>query len=524
MIKVRLDADTRPGGWTWSAGRWTRGNAFIEPFAHPLLEHVLAIRDDDSGACVIVRERQAGDQSPLPGAAGPALVDADGYERLLAAARTWPLSTTVLELGHARARVRAGRTGVAPVYVTATPDGLYGSWDLLDLRPQVDVTDLDPAEVVRWVSYLGHYSSATIFRTVRRVTERATATWTPRTGVSVTYPEPAEHATPRALRPGADPVGFFADQLDLITARRPLDPDQLAVELSGGLDSANVAASLASTLRTPARAAALIVEGAAGVQQRRRRKELLGALRLAPDLELPIGEAYPFHPGGLRRTGTMFSPCDGTYAEATAQIYAHLAQAGVRCVATGIGGDEAMCLTAAERDAADTTWPVRPLPDYLGERCLPLLPHREADAAPAPVLTYSTLLGLACRSPEVMRHGLWPFSPLADPEALRLGESLPAAWRLRKRLLRERLGRLGLSDDVLHPTLNEQFGPAIEAAMRRDGIPLLRRYLRSGAILTEYGYLDRGRLLSACNRAEATGGAESLYRPLMLEAALRSMQ
>lgn len=524
MIKLHLTANVRPVGWTWTGTCWTNGESSIEPFSNPALEQAVAVRADGAAGCVIVRERRTG-EPPLPtGGPGPILLDADRYDRLIARAAAWDLSWTVVEIGHGSARVRVGRTGVGPVYVTVAPDGLHGSWDLLDLRPYINIADLNAAEVVRWVSYLGHYSRSTIFRAVGKVTERATATWTTQTGVTVSYPEPAPHAKPRVLRPGADPVGYFADLLDRVTAHRPLHPGELAVELSGGLDSANVAASLTSTLDAPVATVALIVEGAAGEQQRRRRKELLDRLALTPDAELPLADAYPFHLRGPRRNGAVFSPTDGTYAEATAQIYAHLAQAGVRCVATGIGGDEAMCLTEAERQATGTTWPTRPVPDYLGGRCAPLVSWLEADAAPAPVLTFSTLLGLACRSPEVMRHGLWPVSPLAAPEVLRLCESLPIEWRLRKRLLRERLARLGLSDDVLYPALNEQFGPTIEAAMRSDGIPLLRRYLQEGALLTEYGYLDRGRLLAACDRAEATGGAESLYRPLMLEIALRSMQ
>lgn len=525
MIKLHLGTHVRPTGWAWSDGRWTDGAAFIEPFDNSALEYAFAVRSDEAAACAIVRERRAGEPGLPPDAPVPNLIDAGEYERLLARARAWPLSAIIVELSHHCVRLHADRTGVAPVYLRPTPTGLYGSWDLLDLRSHIDVTDLNPAEVVRWVSHLGHYSRSTIFRTVQKLTERATATWTADSGITITYPEPAAHATPRALRPGADPVGYFADLLDHITGLRPLDPSELAVELSGGLDSANVAAGLSRVFGAPFSSAALIVDGPAGEQQRRRRKELLDRFRLDPDLELPIVEAYPFHPGGPRRTGAVFSPIDGTYSEATAQIYAHLANAGIHCVATGIGGDEAMCLSVAERQAAGTAWPVRPLPDYLGERCAPLLDHREADTAPAPVLAYSTLLGLACRSPEVMRHGLWPVSPLAAPEMLRLGESLPVAWRLRKRLLRGRLARLGLSHDVLYPALSEQFGPTVETAMHRDGIPLLRDFLRDGAILTEHGYVDRDRLLAACDRAEVTGEhAERLYRPLMLEAALRSMQ
>lgn len=562
MLKLRLATDVGPDGWTWSGDAWTCGASRIEPFGNPALEHVLVVRTDRAAAHVTVRESRAGEPAVRAGAPVPVLADDTEYERLLARARAWDLAATTVEIGPGTVRVHAGPTGVAPVYLTVAPSTgspadssrtggldvpvvLHGSWDPVDLRPYVDVTDLNPAEVVRWVTYLGHYSAATIFRTVVKVTERATATWTPApppgpngatggtspdvtdAGVTVTYPPPAAHAAPRRLRPGADPVGHFADLLDHITALRPLDPGRLAVELSGGLDSANVAASIARTYPAPGRAVrsvALIVEGAAGEQQQRRRKELLDRFSLHPDREYPIADAYPFRPGGPRRTGTVFSPVDGTYAEATAQIYADLAADGVSCVATGIGGDEAMSLSADERHTAGTDWPTRPLPGYLGARCAPLLALRESGTAPAPVLTFSTLLGLACRSPEMMRHGLWPISPLAAPAVQRLGESLPVAWRLHKRLLRERLARLGLSHDVLHPELSEQFGPTITAAMRRDGIPLLRRFLRAGAILTEHGYLDGGRLLAACDRAESTGQhAEALYRPLMLEAALRSM-
>ncbi|MEV1067549.1 asparagine synthase-related protein [Streptomyces sp. NPDC050263] len=469
-------------------------------------------------SCLIVRE-VANDQQPVTTVRR--VMTSSSYRRQVEEAGAWPLQAVRAEMAAGQSvRITCGERGVAPLYLRPTDGQLAVSWDLLDLDPGTD--DLDAREVAAMLAYRTRYSTATVFRTIRQLTERSTAVWDHTTGLSIGYPSPALHSRPRVLHTDADPVAAFSDLLRREITARPLPTDGCAVELSGGMDSSMTALALAETVG-PVRTAALTLGGDVGDQQHRRRREISARARLGPDLTVPVAEFGPFHRTGPRASGRPTSPTDGTYTEAMNELYSRLSAIGVRWVFTGIGGDELCFQRPEERALTGDPWNLHPVPDHLGSRARDALPHIDDDLAPASVLHASTLLALAVHSTTAMRHGLWPISPLATPLVLRFGESLPLSWRRGKRLMRLRLEQAGYSREVVHPPLRENFATTCEAAMLQDGLPLLSQWL-PGSILTLQGLLDLPRLSRACATVAATGhGAGELYRPLALEAALRSL-
>jgi asparagine synthase (glutamine-hydrolysing) len=60
-------------------------------------------------------------------------------------------------------------------------------------------------------------------------------------------------------------------------------------------------------------------------------------------------------------------------------------------------------------------------------------------------------MAAAARHPNYLTQGLWPIAPLAQPNLLRLGESLPVEWRAGKTLFARRLARAGFSPALTHP-------------------------------------------------------------------------
>lgn len=449
------------------------------------------------------------------------VVSGPGYRRRVEEADAWPLHAVRVEMAAGRGvRITCGERGVAPLYLRPIDGQLTASWDILDLDPGAE--DLDARAVAAMLAYRTRYSTATVFRAIRQLTERSTATWNHATGLRIDYPAPAPHSHPRVLRSDADPVAAFGDLLRREITARPLSTEDCAVELSGGMDSAMTALALAETVG-PVRTAALMLDGDVGAQQYRRRREISARARLGPDLTLPVAEFGPFHPAGPRANGRPTSPTDGTYAEAMNELYRRLSIAGARWVFTGVGGDELCFQRPEERALTGAPWNLHPVPDHLGPRARDALLHIENDLAPASVLHASTLLALAVHSSTAMRHGLWPISPLATPLVLRFAESLPLAWRRGKRLMRSRLEQAGYSREVIHPPLRENFAATCEAAMLKDGLPLLSQWLPE-SILTRQGLLDPVELVAERTTVAATGrGAAELYRPLALEAALRSL-
>jgi asparagine synthase (glutamine-hydrolysing) len=317
-------------------------------------------------------------------------------------------------------------------------------------------------------------------------------------------------------------VEAFSELLRREVAARPLSVESCAVELSGGMDSAMTALALAETVG-PARTAALALDGEVGSQQLRRRREISARAGLGPDLTVPVAEFHPFHSGSARTLGRPSSPMEGTYTEAMNELYRRLQAAGIRWVFTGVGGDELCFQRPEERALTGDPWNLHPVPAHLGPRAREALPRLADDLAPASVLHASTLAALAVHSATAMRHGLWPVSPLATPQVLRFAESLPLEWRRRKTLMRVCLERVGCSREVAHPPLREDFADTCETAMLRSGLPLLSRWLPE-SLLVRQRLLDPIELTRQCAAVADDGNqAAELYRPLALEAALRSL-
>lgn len=100
----------------------------------------------------------------------------------------------------------------------------------------------------------------------------------------------------RKLRPGAEPVARFGTLMDQVV-HDALDGlrGPVAVELSGGLDSANVAASAAALSSGQVLSAGLIVAGRAGLDQEIRRRIIVDHLGLR-DLTVPANDHLPLAP------------------------------------------------------------------------------------------------------------------------------------------------------------------------------------------------------------------------------------
>lgn len=505
---------------------WTLGTSHLTPYTHPCLESGLIATDDQ--ALLVIRERARGtttwcSASPVTDHVGP-----DEFHRRLEEAHTWPLGYVLIELTPGQVQITASQWGVAPVHLAQAERKLRGSWDLVDLAPHVNSRRFDPLSVARFLTYTTHYSCATLLTDVISVTERATATWTG-DGVHLAYPEPAPHALPRELAEDANPVGVFEQVLQRVIDRWEFTPNQTVADVSGGMDSTNVALALAQLHPGQIHTGAMLLAGPMGHQQVRRRREVL-TKGFGPDHTMHMMGHLPFNPHERRRRGLPFDPQEGPYAQARDVLLTEYAEHDKRVLFTGLGGDEAMKLRSAEREqfGVKSASPLRQrdgVPAFLGSLGRELAPHRFEGAAPIGPTLWSILDCFSAFYPQHMRHGIWPINPFAAPEIVRLAESLPAQWRYRKRLLRERLARCGFSQDVSYPQLPENFQDILDTAMRRHGADHLLEVLDRGALLVDDGYLDKGELTRAASEFKATGARTfDVYRPLILETGLASLQ
>jgi asparagine synthase (glutamine-hydrolysing) len=368
------------------------------------------------------------------------------------------------------------------------------------------------------------YTHRTMFGDIFLLTERASLSVD---GVELrwVFPNDAAHCLPRKVRTGADVVGAWKQVLSRSLEVRAQVKTAPVVELSGGMDSAQVGGSL-SQLHTEVASYGLLVGGAAQKQQVQRRESLVRRYGLN-DTILPAMAFLPFSKDGARGQFQPYSPYDEPYSEALSAIVSLIGADEGRVVYTGIGGDELVALRSSELPPDIASIVAAPVAALIGsaDRATRLVSEAGFDdAAPASVLWEPTLMAAACRAPVFLRNGFWPVNPLGDPTTLAFCESLPVQWRHDKRLFRQRLARDGLDAAVQRAVIRENFRQVMDAALSKNIVPLLEGFLDEGLVLTDLDLVDAGVLRSEIRaRRERGKWPDWIYDIANTEASLRSL-
>ncbi|GAA3465273.1 asparagine synthase-related protein [Saccharothrix longispora] len=522
MLKFALFHEDGLPPWRPAGARWASGSSWVEPFRHPALEDFAAT--DGISSFVAVRERAA--SSPALGTTDLMVLTTADYAalktQLLGSATEFFL---VERDEYGDYHVHAGQWGTAPVYVVQGRDHVRGSWAYGDLRQHMRFDQLHHLTVTRILAGRHRYAVDTLFEPVKQITERMTADFDQVKGLTLHYPEAALHATPRDVRDGVDIVKVYERELASAVQLWSIEPERTAVELSGGMDSANVAMTLAALYPGSIRSYALTLGGEVGEQQARRRQAMIDFAGFR-DFQVSALDWPPLHPNGGRVHGDPLNPPDEPYYEAVEQMLATAADRGITTVYTGDGGDELVALRGQEWQRSGRVPgrlnPYSSPPDWLGPRAAGLLDQVDQHLAPTSVINEATHLGFACRTPQFMTAGIWPLSPLCSPRLIRFGEQLPVEWRLDKSITRERLRHLGFSEDVVHPRLRENFVHVMERGLVDYGVPLVDEYLTESP-LVDLGFVNPDRLRDVRN-AVADGKIDTrLFGYLRLELGLRGL-
>ncbi|WP_018547890.1 hypothetical protein [Streptomyces sp. LaPpAH-108] len=525
MLTLSVDLRTDPGPWEWRGDEegWGRGTARIRPLAHPALE-ARAVTDG-TRTLFVVREKAAG-RPALLRSVSPARVDEAVYGRALKECQDWPLQGIWIEAGPQGLRLTTGLGGVCPLYLAHDGGHLAGSWQLMDLRDRLGADRLAEREVMRLLTGFPRYGHDTLFTTVKRLSERSTA-YADAEELRLVYPAAAEHAQPSELadRIGeAELVRAFEALTDHVFTKRPVAAGQTAAQLSGGMDSTNLAISLALAHPGAITPCAMLIGGAAGPQQEARRRVIIEQTGFAPDVTVRAADHPALSPGGLRRSrAEAVSPLDEPHLEAADALAQVLRARGVHTVAAGFGGDE----VARTRRTAGAPARTPAAPSWCGERVRDLLGEVDTSISPATVAPETALIALEVATPLMARRGLWTVAPFTDADMVRFGHRLLARWKTDKHLLHRRLAARGLPAEVVNPPLRENFGPLMNAAVHRHATGLLRGWGRE-LHLIEQGYLDAAVLAETVERAalspeDAAPYRTGLYLVTAVELALRAL-
>ncbi|MFJ1552729.1 hypothetical protein [Streptomyces mirabilis] len=490
MLSMRIDGTLTSTSWEWAGDRWRSGSSWISPYDHPALETWSA--QDSQRVVFQIRERAPGQLLHSPGTPRP--VSARAYNEAVAEASAWERAHHLIEITPNGITMSTGAHCPAPVYLTADRSTLRGHWDVTCLRNTMQHQRLDPIEIARLLALTGHYSTRTAWQGISLLTERSSA-WFHDGELRVRMPEPARHDEARELAPNARVLDGYERLLDAVLADHHYVPEQTAIELSGGMDSSNVAMSLAARHGPLLLSGALIQEGAAGEQQTRRREAMIHHAGFR-DTVLRAADYLPMDPQHAPRV--PLGPHEEIYIAGHSRLLATWKAEGVLWAAAGVGGDEMLSLPPEPHPLLAPA----DVPRWLTPSTFEALRDQESGIPPAPPISDSTLRALACGAPMYLRAGLWPLYPLADPAMWRFGQWLPFSWRRNKHLARVRLQRLGFDLEVTHPPLRENFHDVLHQALSRFGPITILRMLDTGSPLIEGQFVDADELAAVALRLE----------------------
>lgn len=485
MIKADIALADLSHAPVWNEGRLTLGPGHVTPYAHPMLETLLVRMP--GRWFFIVRERVAGaDQDTLP------VIDAEddaAYHSLHRACLLWPLDYLLVEVAQAghRLRIRAGVLGTAPVYAKVTDDRVAISWDSADFAGGPAV--IDPEVAIHQLALHTTYAARQLYAGVVLLTERASLHVEPG-HARYHYPNAMAESEP-VDDDGEDTLPRFAEALARAVSLRPWFDGRVSLELSGGMDSATVAAALAG-LHRDIDSKGILLDGDVRAAQVRRRELIVSRLGLRdhtvdittfpPDLDLDA----PHEPYGF---------CREFYLEACSALWSSARDTQRHTLFTGVGGDELFPAYLDEVSAGAAKGPVwaRDARSYaeaiLTPRALTAARGRSLFDAPASPVPVTSLLANACRAPDLLKHGQWPVHPLSDPQLADLCHRLPRSSREGREVMRRYLeSRLG-GDVFPKGYLKETFAHVLPRLISRHADRLVAQ-LRECA-LADLGLVDR---------------------------------
>ncbi|MGN2245618.1 asparagine synthase-related protein [Frateuria sp. GZRR35] len=483
------------------------GASRIEPYRHALLETLLVVTDGQW--FVVVRERLK--QKSAPRGSGSQRVDFHRFAELHRECLMWPLDYVMIEVAQAgcRLKLRAGALGCAPVYCRTTSDRLSVSWDFADFLARPLMPDLELA--ARYLGLGSTYSAQHLCAGITVLTERATLYVEPGQA-RYQYPNPAES---RLVSPGgaSGTLEEFEEILCRTIDARPLSGDMIAIELSGGLDSATVAAA-ATQLYGPVASKGILVDGDQRQAQRDRRDKI-GRLLGLEDETVDI-DAYP--PSlDLRSRARAEYPNAELYLEAFDFLWSRAHAQGRKTLFTGVGGDE---LYPRYRDEGGDARSPSSLVANARHRAEAILtpPALEAartvrgmDAPTSPV-PVSALVASLCQAPHLLRHGLWPVNPLSHPRLVEFCHGLPPDKRHGREMSRQYLhGRLG-GEVFRKDYIKETFAGVLPRLISQQHQSLVAQL--SECALADLGLVDRRAALALLDEV-ATTRADAPAAPLI---------
>ncbi|UYC10722.1 asparagine synthase-related protein [Xanthomonas sp. CFBP 8445] len=492
----------------WQANTLRLGKSWITPYCHSAVETVVVRTQGQWFATVRERCTDVEWKKDDTGI----LVDADRFNQLYKEALLWPLDYLMIEVAQAgcRLKLRAGLLGSAPVYCRVSDDAVEISYDLADFFSRPTTIDLEMAS--RRLALSAAYSARQLCSGVLMLTERATLFAEPGKARYV-YPSPAETVAPSDEALIDYGMERFGQLLHRAVSIRPAST-QVAVELSGGMDSATVACALTRSQHNILSLGILLDQGHSQTQTERRRLlvETLGLRDTAVNIDAfpPTLDLQP----SARRPDY---PLAEFYLEAFESVWDRAQAQGSDRLFTGVGGDQLFpTYRNEERSNGSRHGSVAAEAKRRAELLLTpsaLNASRSVNGfdAPAGPLSASVLASSMCQAPHLLRRGLWPVNPLSDPHLVAFCRGLPLECRQDRETMWRYL-RANVGDIFPRDYCKETFAHVLPELIAHHAKTIAMQL--SECALADLGLVDRDAVLQLLDELVSTR-ARPLTAPLI---------
>ncbi|WP_250519374.1 hypothetical protein [Caballeronia sp. NCTM1] len=347
--------------------------------------------------------------------------------------------------------IRASAYYPVPLYLLMSRDCVDIDWDIVRLLMTHRCTlDVDYAKAIHAGTV--PYGSSTIAAEIKMLPERSTAIIN-KTGVRVHAAPDAWLPARRSLKPGCEASALLSERLSSFVMDRFRISSSIAVEVSGGVDSALLVALMKHRSLKPRSLGAVISESQPNGPQTYR----IGRIEERLQHEILRVCAWSFLDQTCRSVAAQYQPdaygeyCYGAFG----RLWDDFVSAGCVAVVGGYGGDEILLPSESMLTVDETV-------GQYSER-------RVNFPAAVPIVSPSALLACANHAPSLLRRGLWPIRPYCDPRLARFCYTLPAASGRDKRVFKDALASMSLADLFHDGYLKESLSDLIRAATISEG-------------------------------------------------------
>lgn len=497
-FKIVLNDLTHLPDWDLESGVFGKG--YINPYHHEAVEFYFVFCEELKRAFFVCREKDfrfSAEQIQKKYKHFPIKLDRHDYEDAFRAISEWPLNFICIELcleEAPRISVSCGTYHSVALYLSTYANYVVGHWDpeaLCDLLPELQ---LNYECVAQKLLLLSSYGTETFFKNISRLPDRGcyeAILEGANVKASIKKPTPLPYRLAGTPPSGADVLKIYDEALKAaINTWISPNYSKIGVELSGGLDSSNLALALRSVYARDICSYIVLAGGVEGDLQREKRPEIVNKIR-AHDTCFE-GVEYP--PLCNFETKAVW-PDSHYYMEAEGHKCDLLRAENIPVIMTGQGGDLTMLLHASEDDGIPLTDQELTLNNFISDEYLSVKPEPDW---PMGILNGCTVSGLHILSTHFLRHGIWAIHPFASLDLIDFCRSLPPEWRKGRKIMKDRLLWCGLSEHYITP---KESGHFLNIFLK--GTPTIveaARKLVRNSILVDCGIVDRQKLHDACSR------------------------